>query len=116
MAKAFYRIDTYPLLDCGVSYRDDPELHELFFKASLLRASRCGIILTTPDLKTVCQLYRPGERKGGEDMDFKTDVDGPWEDYIARAGGREAIDARYEMVSLQSMLRSRLDTDTDLHR
>ena len=108
MARAFYGIDTYPLIDCGVSYKDDPALHELFFKASLLRASRCGVVITTPDLKTVCQLYRPGEQKGAEDMDYKTDVDAAWDEYVVRAGGREAIEARGEMVSL--CLRQSLNT------
>ena len=98
MAEAFAGRDGYALAHTGVSYYERPELHELLYKFGVLRACALGVLQSTPDLKTCCHLYKPGQPDDVPTTDGRALA--VWKEFCEKAGGEEAVRARVAKVRL----------------
>ena len=55
--------------------------------------------MTTPDLKTCCQLYRPGVQKTSLSASSDPRVQAVWAEFVEKVGGKEVVESRKAKVA-----------------
>lgn len=82
-------------VDLSFQYFDDPNPHVLFYMFTLLRACATGgMIMTTPDFKTCCQIYPPGVQKNTGELPPDSQAHNAWRAFCNAVGGEDAVKSR----------------------